>query len=219
MAENQQQAQFEQTATEAPAQVEQKKKSKAPTIILIVLSSLAVVFGGVYMTLRAMGKDPFSAPKPSKEVFVSDTEPEPASDSDFLIAVATTTPPTPPATTYPASTKPASKPTSSPASADKLAEAVRIRKLLVSKKWKSNIMGYDANLTFKNDGTAKISVKVLFVTQNVNGTYDIGDDCSVLIRFSYAGSKYRIIGTAHAVNDDKIVLTTKSGEKYTLTAA
>lgn len=177
----------------------------------------ASFLGGVIVALALMFAAAFYNGINPMDMFCAGQTQETSSEQVSQTDISTTITSIP--TTYPFATSSTSAaPTESPVSV-KLQEAQRIRKLLPSKKWKTSLMGYDATITFKEGDKASIAVKVLVMTEKVNANYYVYDDCSVEIRFSYGGKNYRIIGTADIVSDDKIILTTTTGEKYTLKAA
>ncbi|MBE6764807.1 MAG: hypothetical protein E7546_02860 [Ruminococcaceae bacterium] len=196
-----------------------KSTSKKKSTKKNTAGNAASFLGGVVAALAILyvisllgGKNPIT--------YICAEKPEETVSSDVYVSESdVTTTITSIRTTYPfATTSSTAKPTESPASA-KMQEAMRIRELLPSKKWKTTLMGYDATITFKKGDTADISVKIYFITEKLSANYYVYDDCSVEIRFSYGGKNYRIIGTADVVSDDKITLTTTTGETYTLNAA
>lgn len=181
-----------------------------------IIAAAAVICGVIALT----GRNPIDLFSPNHTVTVLTEMPVSASDPT---TTTTTVPPTSPPTSYPFTTYGGTTATTglsnAAATALKQQQAEHIRELLPSKKWKTTLMGYNATITFAKNDTANISVKVLFITESLSAKYYVYDDCTVEIKFSYSGKNYRIKGAAEAVTDNKIVLTTTTGETYSLVAA
>lgn len=107
------------------------------------------------------------------------------------------------ATTTTTTTKPTTTTTTENA---KKKEAEEIRKLLVAKTWTTEIEGYKATIKFKSDGTATITVKVLFMSKTIDAQYSVNDQCHAVILGEYNGSAYGISGTISKSSDTKLVV-------------
>lgn len=98
-------------------------------------------------------------------------------------------------------------------------EAEEIRKLLISKEWTTEIEGYKANIKFRADGTATITIKVLFITQTIDAQYSVNDKCHAVIMGEYGGNTYGISGEISKASNTKLVVERdKNMGKVTLTA-
>jgi len=99
-------------------------------------------------------------------------------------------------------------------------QSKEIQKLLVSKKWTTELEGYQADITFKNDGTALVEVdlKIGFISmkQKVDATYEISPRCFAIIRGSYNGMNLGISGTITKISDKELLLD-RGGDLGTLT--
>ena len=99
-------------------------------------------------------------------------------------------------------------------------QAKEIQSLLVSKKWTTELEGYQADLTFNNDGTAlvEVDVKIGFISmkQKVDATYEISPRCFAIIRGSYNGMNLGISGTITKISDNELLLD-RGGDLGTLT--
>lgn len=183
-----------------------------------IIATAAVICGVIALS----GRNPIDLFYPQNTVTVLTEMPVSASDATTTTTT-TTIPPTSPPTSYPFTTYGGTTATTglsnAAATALKQQQAEHIRELLPSKNWKTTLMGYNATITFAQNDTANISVKVLFITESLSAKYYVYDDCTVEIRFSYSGKNYRIKGATEVVNDSKIVLTTTTGEAYSLVAA
>ena len=102
------------------------------------------------------------------------------------------------------------------ATSAKKAEAERIRGLLTAKTWTTTIDGYDATIKFSKDGTAKITVKVkeafFTVTEEVDATYVVTDDCKAVIEATYNGMELGISGAITAKSDTELVVERDGGK-------
>ena len=132
----------------------------------------------------------------------------------------TTTTTTTIVTTKPTTTKPSTtKPTTTTQNAKKK-EAERIRSLLVKNKWKTSIEGYDAEITFKENGKAVVTVKFklgfLSMSETVNATYSVDDKCHAVIKAKYNNMDLGVSGYVTAKSDKKLVLE-RDGNQGTLT--
>lgn len=90
------------------------------------------------------------------------------------------------------------------------AEAAELRKLLTSKKWSTSIEGYDADVQFKNDGTAVITAKIkvlgMTVKKDINAKYSLTDDCIMTFGAEYGGTNYGVKGVLVRNSDDDLTL-------------
>lgn len=101
-----------------------------------------------------------------------------------------------------------------------LLQAKEINDLLVSKKWKTTLEGYDALITFNDDGTALIEVNVKLgffnVAQKVNANYEITPQCFAKIVGEYNGKKYGISGVISKVSSSELRVD-RGGDKGIVT--
>jgi len=99
-------------------------------------------------------------------------------------------------------------------------QAEEIRALLIKNKWETTVSGYDAVITFYNDGTAliEVDVKVGFftVTQKVEATYEVSSRCFAVIKGSYNGMNLGISGTITKISSREL-LVDRGGDLGTLT--
>ena len=90
------------------------------------------------------------------------------------------------------------------------AEAAELRRLLTSKKWSTNIEGYDADVQFKNDGTAVITAKIkvlgMTVKKDITAKYSLTDDCVMTFGAEYGGTNYGVKGVLVRNSDDELTL-------------
>lgn len=195
-----------------PVMRETAKKSGAGRAAKVVISVVLIVCAAVLAwagVMKAMGTDPIDyamslfGGKPGGEaVLVSGSDT--VSESDTVQEEE-------PEEEY--------RPTAQKLEQQRLLEqARRIRSLLKSKVWHGELMGYDASIRFKADGSAKITAKYLFFEQSFDAQYELGDDCTFIIRFSYDGKSYKITGSAQSPSDDVILLKTADNQSYKLTA-
>ena len=135
------------------------------------------------------------------------------SHSDVVTGLTITTTTTEQTTTTTASTTAATTTTTAAQTDDTQA----MRDLLVSKRWKTDVMGFDAEIEFYEDGSAQVKLKVLFTKMTVPGKYSIGKDGKFTLEFSYGGETYYAAGVLRKSSSDKLVVAVDSKE-YTLTA-
>ena len=144
----------------------------------------------------------------------------PASESDILPVISDadiTTAVQPPTTTTTTTTE---APTTTTTVDAKKLEAEEIRELLVSRKWETELEGYKATVTFKKDGTAAITVKILFISKTIEAKYSVNDKCHAVIQANYEGQTRGISGQISKVSDTKLVVDRdKNMGKVYLTAA
>ena len=164
------------------------------------------------------GSSDFALPEDVEEADPTDADSTTASTAPTSSATATTMTTT--TTTTTATTTTTKKPTTTTTVNAKKKEAEEIRKLLVSKIWTTEIEGYKATVKFKADGTATITVKVLFITQTIDAQYSVNDKCHAVILGEYGGNTYGISGTISKSSDTKLVVDRDNNMgKVTLTAA
>jgi len=222
---------------ELPTAMSQKAKrenaKKRGVLIAAVLLAAMVLCGSAWLGLR--GADSISGTAcalcPSEQTAVQPSSPAVSSTDDAVqeedttesttTTTATTTTTTATTTT---TTKKTTAATTTTTQNAKKAEAERIRKLLVSKKWKTTVEGYDANVEFKSNGTAVITVKIgvgfLSITEKVNAEYAIDDNCHAVIHAKYNNMNLGISGMISSSSNDKVVINRDANQgKVTLTAA
>ncbi len=203
-----------------------KKKANAGAGIIVILMFAVILAMLLFAASRGYLGDSlaglFSGCVAEDTVPVSgDTEPEPEQDTDLLPLVSdgdaeteTTT-----AATTTTTTTTTEKPTTTTTVNVKKQQAEEIRKLLVAKEWTTELEGYKATIKFKNDGTATITIKVLFITQTIDAKYSVNDECHAVIIGEYNGSTYGISGNISKSSDTKLVVDRdKNMGKVTLTA-
>lgn len=206
---------------------EKKKKANAGAGVIVVLMFAVILAMLLFAASRGYLGDSlaglFSGCFVEDTVPVNgetDTELEPEQDTDSLPVVSdgdaeavTTT-----ATTTTTTTT-TEKPTTTTTVNVKKQQAEEIRKLLVAKEWTTELEGYKATIKFKNDGTATISIKVLFMTQTINAQYSVNDECHAVIIGEYGGNTYGISGIISKSSDTKLIVDRdKNMGKVTLTA-
>ena len=90
------------------------------------------------------------------------------------------------------------------------AEAAALRSLLTSKTWATNIEGYDAEVKFKNDGTAVITAKIkvlgMTVKKDLDAKYSLTDDCIMTFGAEYGGKNYGVKGALVRNSDSELTL-------------
>ncbi len=149
---------------------------------------------------------------------------ETTSTAETTTATTTTTTTTTVTTTTTTTTaKPTTTTTTARTSSEQAVQAQQARdivKLLVSKKWKTTVSGYDAVITFYKDGTALIEadVKIGFftVTQKVEATYEVSSRCFAVIKGEYNGMQLGISGIISKISDDEL-LVDRGGDLGTIT--
>jgi|GEM_PF-1568926 len=141
------------------------------------------------------------------------------SGSDHTVSSTAETTTTTAATTTTTTTT-TQKPTTTTTVDAKKQEAEEIRNLLISRKWKTELEGYTATVEFNADGTASITVKVLFISKTIDAKYSISDKCHAVIQAEYDGQLLGISGEISKVSNTKIVVERdKNMGTVTLTAA
>ena len=139
-----------------------------------------------------------------------------AADITSAADVATTT-----TTTATTTTTTTTVPTTTTTTVDALKqEAEEIREMLVSRKWQTELEGYKATVTFNKNGTAAITVKVLFISKTINAKYSVNDKCHAVIQADYEGQTLGISGQISKVSSTKLLVERdKNMGEVTLTAA
>lgn len=193
-------------------------------LILVVTAMLLFVGARGYMgddlsdMLSSCGSCSENEPSVENEdsFFGADTASDTDADVTSAADVVTTT-----TTTATTTTTTTTAPTTTTTTVDPLKEeAEEIRELLVSRKWQTELEGYKATVTFKKNGTATITVKVLFISKSIDAKYSVNDKCHAVIQADYEGQTLGISGQISKVSDTKLVVERdKNMGKVTLTAA
>lgn len=189
-------------------QKQKKKMGAAPKVIIVfILLTVLLLLGfaaqrgyfGDLSAIRFGGCAPVSASDG-----VSLVQNPSASDVEGATASQATTSTQIP--TYHSTESPVTTTTVNQAAKD----AAEIREMLVSRKWKTNLEGYDATITFRKDGTATITVKIgfLFITkeESIEAEYSVSDRSHAVIVANYGGTDYGISGYMKKASDTELVV-------------
>lgn len=206
----------------APSKPAKKRASgKAWGIVIVALLVGLLLCGGAYILLDGgSGARSCAACRPQEDSTAVLPQ-ELSSGTDAVVSEADEVTTTTTAEEVTTTQKPTTTTTTENATKK---EAERIRKLLVSKKWKTTLEGYEGTVTFKDDNTAQISVKIgigfLAITEKVDAQYVVDDNCHAVIVAQYKDMNLGISGMVSSSRDDKIVIDRdKNQGKITLTAA